>query len=247
MLTHLKDIGLSDNEAKVYLAMLELGPAPVAEIAAKAGVNRPTAYLQIESLKKMGLANIQHKNKKTLYAAESPEQLGTLLEKQRFAIETKEKEIKKIFPELEKLFQSYGARPNVRLFEDKDVIERIRQEVLKSKEKTLRAIFSLDEVHSFLPDETREKGSEARVQKKIFSKAIYTSSQGDILKKNDEVRLRESKYVPPDKLNISFDLTIFDDTVAITSFKKKLFCTVIKHKEIAESFKNLFDLIWEKI
>ena len=64
MLTQLKHIGLSENEAKVYLAMLELGPSPVLEIAAKAGINRPTAYAQIESLKKMGLVSMQTKGKK---------------------------------------------------------------------------------------------------------------------------------------------------------------------------------------
>lgn len=55
MLAQLKHIGLSENEAKVYLAMLELGPSPMLEIAAKAGINRPTAYAQLEALKKGGL------------------------------------------------------------------------------------------------------------------------------------------------------------------------------------------------
>jgi len=40
MLNQLKHIGLSENEAKVYLAMLELGPSPVLEIATKAGINK---------------------------------------------------------------------------------------------------------------------------------------------------------------------------------------------------------------
>ena len=71
----LKNLGLSDNEAKVYTAMLELGPATVLEISAKAGVNRPTTYVQVESLKKMGLVSTQTKGKKQLFIAQSPEQL----------------------------------------------------------------------------------------------------------------------------------------------------------------------------
>jgi len=38
LLTHLKNIGLGDKAARVYLAMLELGPASVLEIAAKDSV-----------------------------------------------------------------------------------------------------------------------------------------------------------------------------------------------------------------
>ena len=51
----LKELGFSEKESEVYLAMLELGPAAVQDIAKKAGVNRSTTYVMIESLKRRGL------------------------------------------------------------------------------------------------------------------------------------------------------------------------------------------------
>ena len=77
--SQLRELGLSENEAKVYLAMLELGPATVLEIAAKALMNRPTVYVQIESLKQRGLVSTQSKGKKQIFIAESPSHLESML------------------------------------------------------------------------------------------------------------------------------------------------------------------------
>jgi amidophosphoribosyltransferase len=75
MIKNLKNLGLSDNEAKVYLSMLELGPSSVLEISAKAGVNRPTTYVQIETLKKMGLVS-QVFNEEALKSLDGDMSLG---------------------------------------------------------------------------------------------------------------------------------------------------------------------------
>src|SRR3989338_1311155 len=104
LVNQLKNLGLSDNEAKVYLAMLELGPATMLEISAKAGINRPTAYVQVEALKKLGLVSTQTKGKKQLFMAESPDQLESIMESKRTELEQKKGELGKILPELLALF-----------------------------------------------------------------------------------------------------------------------------------------------
>ena len=48
----LKSIGLDDKEARVYMALLELGTATVHPIANKAEIKRPTTYLILEQLLK---------------------------------------------------------------------------------------------------------------------------------------------------------------------------------------------------
>ena len=53
----LQKIGLSDKDAEVYLACLELGTQPASVIARKAGLKRPTTYLILEGLLKRGLVS----------------------------------------------------------------------------------------------------------------------------------------------------------------------------------------------
>src|SRR3989344_6740207 len=125
MLKQLTSLGLSDNEAKVYMAMLE--------ISAKAGVNRPTTYVQIESLKKMGLVSSQVKGKKQLFIAESPDQLEFVIEREIKTIEDKKAELARMMPELSGLFNVSGDKPQVRFFEGKEGLIKMQDEMLRSK------------------------------------------------------------------------------------------------------------------
>ena len=154
--SQLKDLGLSDNEAKVYLAMLELGPASVIDISKKAGVNRPTAYVQIESLKKMGLVSTQTKGKKQLFIAESPDQLEFVLDRQLGELKQKQSEFEKILPDLINLYRSSGAQPQVRFFEGKEGLLTMQENVLKSGAKERCAIASADQILDVFPRQVED-------------------------------------------------------------------------------------------
>ena len=123
--SNLKLLGLSDKEAKVYLALLELGATTVIQIAQKAGVNRPTAYVQIETLTGLGLVSSYMKGKKRFFAAEPPERLGELIELKKSEIKDQQDRLQEILPELEMLFTTSGERPIVRFFEGREGIKAI--------------------------------------------------------------------------------------------------------------------------
>ena len=54
MLKELQDMGLSEKEAKIYLASLEIGRATADQLAKQAKIVRSTTYVQLESLMKKG-------------------------------------------------------------------------------------------------------------------------------------------------------------------------------------------------
>ena len=245
MINQLKDLGLSENEAKVYMAMLELGPATMLEIAAKAGVNRPTAYVQVESLKKMGLVSTQIKGKKQLFLAESPDQLEFIIEKKENEIEQKKDELKKILPELVSIFNLSNDKPQVRFFEGKEGLIKMQDEFLKTKNKEVVS-FSTDSILKIFPDHP-QKYSPRRVAKGIRTRLIYTGSQGPILNKKDDKMLREAKYIAPDKFPFKSDIAIYDDNISISALEGKTVGIIITHKEIANSFRAIFELIWDLI
>lgn len=243
----LKQLGLSENEAKTYMAMLELGPSVVVEIARKAQINRPTAYVQIESLNKKGLVSSQTKGKKQYFIAESPDKLELLIENELKTVEDKKNELNNFLPELLNLFNTSEQRPHVKFFEGKEGVLALQKEFLKTTDDTpIYGITSLDNIFEIFP-EFENTYIKKRVQKKIYTKTIYTSQRGPILKNSDESSLRESKYVESDKLPLGVDITIFKDKVAIVALKGKISGTLIEHKEIADSFRAIFELVWSKI
>lgn len=71
----LKNIGLNEKEAKVYIALLKFDEADVSDIALEAEIKRPTCYLILDELRKKGLVlKIPH-SKKTIYKAQTPDEL----------------------------------------------------------------------------------------------------------------------------------------------------------------------------
>lgn len=243
MLENLKNIGFSDNEAKVYLAMLELGPATVIDIARKAEVNRPTTYVQIESLKQKGLASTQTKGKKHLYIAESPERLEFYLDSELKDVEQKKDELGKVLPDLEKLYSSLGSRPQVRFFEGKEGLKAIMDILLKSGVTEIVSISSLDSMLKVFPKHLEEYSPE-RVKKGIRSRFLYSYSGGPVLRDSDERMLRESRFIPSNKMPFSSDITVFANNVSIISFEGKISGVLIEHPEIAKSFRQFFNFLW---
>src|SRR5665647_1028350 len=105
----LKHFGLSEKEAKVYLALLELGTCTAPAIAKKAEVKHPTTYVILDELRKKGLLTEMPKKSKSLYTAKSPE---VLLAARREA----NQEIRDRMPEIMALDNAKAEKPKIRFY-----------------------------------------------------------------------------------------------------------------------------------
>ena len=122
----------------------------------------------------------------------------------------------------------------------------MQDEFLKMKGKTTEDISSADDVLSVFPSHVQEY-SPRRVDKKIFARLIYTSERGEILSREDTQMLRETRFVSKNELPISIDMTIYDDKIAISALKGKISGIIVEHREIADSFRAIFNLLWGKL
>ncbi|MBI4160382.1 MAG: hypothetical protein HY506_00550 [Candidatus Yanofskybacteria bacterium] len=239
----LKNLGLTDKEALVYLASLELGAETVQNIAKKAGINRATAYLQIESLKERGLMSEFEKGKKTFFVAESPEQLSRLLNIWEKELEFKKAEVNRILPALQNIFAGAGERPKVRFLEGLEGARTLQADFLSVKDKKIESFVNLDKLFEVFPEHEREY-SKNRIEKQIESKVIYTRKEGPLGDATDAAKLRIAKYMPLDQFPVSSDITIYDNKVAFATYKVKNIGVVIESKEIADTMRILFYAIW---
>ena len=148
LIRQLSHIGLSDKEAAVYIASLEIGPSVVQDIAKKAGVNRATTYVMIEMLAGRGLVSTFVKGKKRFFAAESPDRLASLLRLQKREIEEREKDIENVIPILNAMFNAEGVRPQVRYLEGRDGILSVMK-TFQEIEGEWVEIVAMDDVSGF--------------------------------------------------------------------------------------------------
>lgn len=242
----LEKLGIPEKAAKIYVSLLELGPSTVLDLAERAGVNRPTAYIHLDALKERGLVSTIVKGKRKLFVAESPRELETMLARERKEVEIKNEQLGELLPELLAMYDLRDDKPVVHYYEGIDGLNKLRSEFLTCKSKLIRGIASVDAAIKVFPSHKTEYAG-TRVKKGIHSRFIYSSSQGDFLKESNKEMLRETIYVPPEKLPFHADLTIFDDKVAIAALEGKLSGIIIEHKALAESFAQLFDFFWETL
>jgi sugar-specific transcriptional regulator TrmB len=240
----LQKLGLSEKEAKVYLASLELGPSVVQLIARKAGVNRATTYVMIESLIKKGLMSSFEKGKKRFFTAEPPEQLLAILRKQESEIKEKEKSLEELLPELRALFAGAEEKPRVRFFEGLEGLKALQNDILNSKFSSLEEFVALDECYRILPPGEKDHRQKiAEKTKDIPVRVIYTTSKGKILPQFEGKR--ERRFVPLEKFPFTTEINIYGSKVAIASCKGKVIGVIIENKDIADALRAFFNLAWE--
>lgn len=241
----LQTLGLSEKETAVYLAALELGPETAQNLAKKARINRPTTYAQIESLKKKGLMSEITKGKKTFYVAEDPEKLESLLHTFEQELGFKKIELGRILPGLAELFAGAGDRPKVRFFEGIEGARTVQEDILKTSEGGC-SIVNLDKLFALFP-KYEEEFSKKRIARNIRARTIYTRQGGPLKNANDPQKLREAKFISPEKFPVEADLTIYGRRVAIMTYHQQSAAVIIESREIAETLRAIFNLIWQSL
>lgn len=134
----LRKLGLSEKEAKIYLAGLELGPDSAQSIAQKAGLLRPTAYEIIKKLENKGLFKETKEKKKRYFTAQSPETILGILRTQRKEIDEKEREFIRIISALES--RCAGNKSEVKIYKDKEGLKALREFISFSSVPTITVI-----------------------------------------------------------------------------------------------------------
>lgn len=243
MLTELKDLGLLEKEAKIYLAALEIGRATADQLAKHAKIVRPTTYLQIKSLMEKGLMSTYEEGKKTYFAPESPELLKRFLARQKDSLDVKERDLGNLLPELLRQFDSAGERPVVRFFPGKEGVATAREKVLTTKDKKIYVIFSPEKLSRIFGQKYLNDYSERRKNLGIHSQGIYTYKETFDPAMLDE--LTERRSFRPDALPLTVDIFIFDSKIAILSLEGTMFGLIIESNHIAASFRTIFNFLWD--
>jgi sugar-specific transcriptional regulator TrmB len=227
--------GLDEKEAKVYLALLDLGSEKVFEIAKKAGIKRPTAYVILEQLYSKNYVIKTYHNKKVFYSAEKPDIiLRSLRERQE--------QLELALPFLQARMASSKIKTKVRIYEARSGIEQVYNEIYKST--TVSFFGSV----KYLSDEFG--GQTDKLRKIIKSKEVHvrdllTDDPKDIAFGRSFANQSYEARVVPKEFDLFIDGAVYDDQVAIISIKKELFAVVIESKEVADTFRSLFELAWK--
>jgi len=226
----LQDLGLTEAESKVYLALLELGPSLAGQISRKTGLHRRNIYDITERLIKKGLIGYIIKNNRRLFEAVNPSRLKEI-------IDEKQQSLNEVLPKLNLLYKKTKEKQETNFYKGTEGLKTIFQDQLTAETKEILILGASQSAFEILPfyfkwydlDRKKRKIKVRIIANKEFNKPIPLS----------EVRYLPEKYANPLAINI------WNDKVAIILWKKPPLAIVIKNSEIAESYKKYFELTWK--
>lgn len=240
----LSKIGLHESGVKVYLACLQLGSATITEIAKAAGTKRPTTYLIVDDLIIKGFLSIQKKGTKKYYYPEPP---ARLLQLMRF----RTRELENLLPEMEALYNEPKQKPKIRIYEGKEAMQNIYQELYSYLGKKEEALFftAIGDLQKYFPVALTQYIKQLRQKKNYRIRELnkgdaegvaYAKRMKGILGKNHYLRLLD-----PSLQFSNTDNLIFGDKLVIFSFKQDIFVIVIESQDVADTYRAMFNAAWQ--
>jgi len=119
---HLAQLGLSENEIAVYLALLKKSRLSPAELSKSVNMNRTTVYSVAKELVKKGLAEEDLGSTSKYLSATDSNSLIDLIEKEEKAVLRKKETARKVVKELSALpFKIGPSIPRIRFIEENKV------------------------------------------------------------------------------------------------------------------------------
>jgi sugar-specific transcriptional regulator TrmB len=247
--TELEKLGLNKSEAKVYLALLELGSSTSGVITDKAQVSPSKIYWILEKLLQKGLVSYMIKGKTKHYTAASPGKLKEYLEYEKESIERKEELLEGLLPRLQRVQKLAGERQEAEMFVGFPAMKNAYSTMYDSakegdehlvflrsgeEEGKPEAVLFFNRLHKRamkLGLKRRLISRDTQAARELFKKGPYVNRKGD------NVRFMD---ICPEGINVLNDYVLF------MHLAEKPICVLITSKQLANDYRKLFDESWKQ-
>lgn len=248
---YLKQLGLSEIEAKLYLGLLELGSTTVMELANHVNIKRITAHFNIESLISKGLITETRKGARRQIVAENPEKLQNILEDRESEVLQLKQSMPIIIQSIAKAIpkQKTSQDVDIRFYEGKKGVRTIYEEVLSSKE--VRSYVNLDMVAAIFPENVDLFNSAMQNNPDLVIREIV--EQSETAKKNTSTFINNNtgkynyKFAPTSLKLSAADVMIYDGKVAVVSVSEDSNGIIFVNENFYNISKEVFDFVWRMI
>ncbi len=247
----LQELGLSANEAKTYLAALEMGPISVQDLSTYTKIKRSTIYLALDSLMKAGLVSENYTGKKRKFQAEAPDKLEKLAKRMKRKAVEAERLLATLLPALKQIIKSDISDPKITYYQGLNGIKNVLLDVSASTVSWYVFGSSTKLLKNLPPSDLREileEGEKLR-QQSGRPKIYFVTDEGILaLKEFKEIILqrREIKIISKE-ISFGSALILYGNKIAMISTGQKPFASVIESRELAEMVKFMYQFVWKNL
>jgi sugar-specific transcriptional regulator TrmB len=236
----LHDAGFAGNEAKVYLALLDLGSATAGDVAKASGVNRTNVYDAIRSLSAKGLVGFIKKAERRYFEAASPYKIVHYLEEREEDIRSRRELVENVAPDLEMKRTLAREEHDAMVYHGRKGLKTIAEDVLRNGTELL--VFGADGEFTRIFRTYSRNWHMRRANKRIRMKIIYSENAREEKSKEAidfcDMRFSRTIYSTPSTT------WVYGDTVAIIVWSDSPIATLIRSERVARSYRAFFREMW---
>jgi sugar-specific transcriptional regulator TrmB len=234
----LEELGLSEAEAKVYLALIETGSTLAGPVIKKTGLHRGTTYQILQRLKEKGLVSSIIKGKKQHFEAVSPDRLMDILKE-------KEEKLGEMLPGLKAKLEASKEKQEVTVYHGVKGIRSVMDKMIEElRNKGEYYDFGVSGLFREIMGPYWDLWQK---QKKRYGIKSFVIFNEEIKKTNPQLLkdyFGETRFHPKEFASITDTMVYKDNVVLIIWTAKPPIAVVIKNRDNAVSYKNQFKLLW---
>lgn len=232
----LEDIGLTNAEIKVYLALLELGSTTAGPILEKTGLQNSVVHMTLNKLIEKGLISFVKEGKRNHYQASNPKHISEY-------IDQKKERFEQILPELLNKQKITKEKPEITTFKGIKGIKELLMELLDAG-GTEHHTFGSTKESLMLGDSWWVNYHKKRSQKGIIAKLIFNESlkfwRAEVKYPKSELRYTKEGFEP------LTETIIRNDKIGIIIWTEKPLGVLINNKSAAQSYDKFFEILWKQ-
>lgn len=244
----LQQLNLTKIEAEVYLTLLKDGEVSITTLSRRSMVKRSSVYLAIDGLSLKGLVYETQIGRKKYYRAQHPNRLYEIAS-------YREKLILQALPQFVAIQKTNTKKPRVIAVEGDQGVFNLYNEIYESLSKNEEAVFitHVGALGKKLPAALKNyKLLLRRLKKPRIRELIYEDKAGEKWIKDIKFYLKNNSNhkvkIMPKKYEFGLtDMLILKDKLVIFTLGELSVATVIESNEAAQTFKVLFERVWESL
>ncbi len=231
--------GLNEKEADIYIALLKLGDAPIADVVKATGEHPQIVHRMVDRLVAKRLAISTTKRHKRYIRAENPKLLKEMEEQKLRAL-------RDALPDLLAL-QKGDKNALVRVARGNEAVVSLRAQAFEELKKgdTYYIIGASGNQYYEAVGKMRDTLELRRIEKKIRKKLLSYEGERTAIEKNDPFRTHAEYRYLPEKYLVPASTNIYGDTTAILIWTPEPIVISIESKEVAESYRQYFSTLWK--
>lgn len=242
---YLERLGLDNEQAEIYIFLLQKGPSSVLTISRGLKTGRTKLYPLLEELAEKQLITIHERHYGTSYEAQPPHAIEFLVSEHERKAENLRSNLPAAADVLSQLQLTSPTTSRIAEYRGVDGLKQMNFNLTKAdKEYRVFELTGLDKLlgkhfAGKMRSSTMEKGTHTYDLTNNPNRANESGIVGD--------PLAATRYIDPKVFKIQFEMFIYNNCVALLNYERDdIFGVEIYNDKLAVQQKQIFDLLWSQ-